>query len=55
MSKQDFIEDNTSLMKIVDGKLQINKDYEKECNYYARLWEEKRLTKELNDKEDELL
>lgn len=53
MSKQDFVEDNTSLMKIVDGRLEINRNYDKECRYYERLWEEKKLTEDLLKKEDE--
>ena len=39
--KQLFIEDHTSpLDMLVDGTFIINKNYEKECKYWAKVWDE---------------
>lgn len=45
--KDIFIEDNTSILKFEDGTFKLNKNYDKECAYYARIWEEAQLTKEV--------
>lgn len=55
MPKDLFIEDNTSVLIMKDGRLQLNKDYDKQCQYYAKKYDELALTKALVDKEDEII
>lgn len=39
--RQLFIEDHTSVLDVmVDGTLMINKNYEKECKYWGKVWDE---------------
>lgn len=54
MPKDLFIEDNTSVLIMKDGRLQLNKDYDKQCQYYARKYDELALTKELVEEDESL-